>query len=117
MTRAHKCLQMKEIIIELLLVTRSHWIVAELEAARPTSTGEEELQLELALAMSKEEHEQQMKLMKGDEVKLQMALEQSKKESEEEARLKQVSVSKMFHSWGVNISNLFKCIEWIQHFY
>ena len=52
----------------------------DLEAARPTSTGEEELQLQLALAMSKEEHEQQMNRLKGDEVKLQLALEQSRRD-------------------------------------
>ena len=40
----------------------------ELEAVRPTSSGEEQLQLELAMAISKEEHEQQLKALKGDEV-------------------------------------------------
>jgi epsin len=52
----------------------------ELESARPSTAGEEELQLQLALAMSKEEHDEDMKRRRGDEVKLQMAIEESKKE-------------------------------------
>lgn len=62
---------------------------SELEAARPTSTGEEELQLQLALAMSKEEHEEEMKRLKGDEVKLQMAIEESRKEHRQPAEVRQ----------------------------
>ena len=53
----------------------------EIEAVRPSTTGEEELQLQLALAMSKEEHDEEMKRKKGDEIKLQMAIEESKKEA------------------------------------
>jgi len=55
---------------------------SELEAVRPSSFGEEDLQLQLALAMSKEEHEEEQKRRKGDELKLQMAIEESKKISE-----------------------------------
>ncbi|CAL4061115.1 unnamed protein product, partial [Meganyctiphanes norvegica] len=50
---------------------------AELEAARPQTVGEEELQLQLALAMSKEEAEQEEQRRKSDDVRLQMALSQS----------------------------------------
>lgn len=52
----------------------------ELEAARPTTAGEEELQLQLALAMSKEEHDEDERKKKTDDVKLQMALEESKRD-------------------------------------
>ncbi len=52
---------------------------AELDAARPSTSGEEELQLQLALAMSKEEHEEDQKRRKTDEIKYQMAIEESKK--------------------------------------
>lgn len=56
---------------------------SEMENARPSSVGEEELQLQLALAMSKEEHEEELRKVKSDEMKLQMALEQSRKTVEE----------------------------------
>ena len=51
----------------------------DVDAAMPTTSGEEELQLQLALAMSKEEHEEEMKRQKADELKLQLAIEESKK--------------------------------------
>jgi len=51
----------------------------ELEAARPSTAGEEELQLQLALAMSREEHDEEEKRKKQDDLKLQMALEESQK--------------------------------------
>ena len=51
-----------------------------MEAARPSTAGEEELQLQLALAMSKEEHEEDERKKRSDDVKLHMALEESKKE-------------------------------------
>jgi hypothetical protein len=54
---------------------------SELEALRPTSSGEEELQLQLALAMSKEEHEEELRRLKGDEAKLQMAIDESRKQA------------------------------------
>lgn len=54
----------------------------ELEAARPSTAGEEELQLQLAIAMSKEEADEDEKRRKGDEIKLQMAIEESKKSQE-----------------------------------
>lgn len=56
---------------------------AELEAARPSTVGEEELQLQLALAMSKEEHDEEERRRRGDDVKLQLAIEESKKESDD----------------------------------
>ena len=51
----------------------------DIDAAVPTSSGEEELQLQLALAMSKEEHDEEMKRQKADDLKLQLAIEESKK--------------------------------------
>jgi len=56
---------------------------SDLEAVRPSSYGEEDLQLQLALAMSKEEHDEEMKRRKGDELKLQMAIEESRKTDHE----------------------------------
>ncbi|XP_076458956.1 epsin-2-like isoform X2 [Babylonia areolata] len=53
-------------------------LTTEMENARPSSPGEEELQLQLALALSKEEHDEEVKKLQSDELKLQMALEQSK---------------------------------------
>ncbi|XP_013408495.1 epsin-2 isoform X2 [Lingula anatina] len=52
----------------------------EIEAARPSTVGEEELQLQLALAMSKEEHDEEVRKMRGDDVRLQLAMEESQKE-------------------------------------
>ena len=54
----------------------------ELEAARPSTAGEEELQLQLALAMSKEEADEDDKKRRTDIAKLEIALEESKKEQE-----------------------------------
>lgn len=51
---------------------------AEMEAARPQTAGEEELQLQLALAMSREEAEQEESKTKSDDIRLKMALEKSK---------------------------------------
>ena len=51
---------------------------SELEAARPQTAGEEELQLQLALAMSREEHEQEETKNKSDDMRLQLALQKSK---------------------------------------
>lgn len=51
---------------------------SEIEHARPSSAGEEELQLQLAMVLSKEEHEENMRKQKSDDIKLQMAIEQSK---------------------------------------
>ena len=50
----------------------------EMEAARPQTAGEEELQLQLALAMSREEAEQEESKTKSDDIRLKMALEKSK---------------------------------------
>lgn len=57
----------------------------ELEEARPSSAGEEELQLQIALALSKEESEKEEELRKRDDVGLQMAINESKKEAERSA--------------------------------
>lgn len=54
---------------------------SEIESARPSSAGEEELQLQLALAMSKEEHEEAIRKQKSDDIKLQMAIEQSREQA------------------------------------
>ncbi|XP_048758202.1 epsin-2-like isoform X3 [Ostrea edulis] len=56
----------------------------DVEYARPSSVGEEEIQLQLALAMSKEEHEESMKKQKSDDIKLQLALEESRKQVHDE---------------------------------
>ncbi|KAI0226363.1 Epsin-2 [Lamellibrachia satsuma] len=50
---------------------------AELEAVRPSTAGEEELQLQLALAMSKEEHDDEVRRQRTDDIKLQMAVDES----------------------------------------
>lgn len=52
----------------------------EIEAARPQTVGEEELQLQLALAMSREEAEQEETKSKSDDMRLQLALQKSKEE-------------------------------------
>ncbi|GFR65644.1 epsin-2 [Elysia marginata] len=54
---------------------------SEIEHARPSSAGEEELQLQLAMVLSKEEHEENMRKQKSDDIKLQMAIEQSKEQA------------------------------------
>lgn len=64
--------------------TQRRRLSSDLESARPSSLGEEELQLQLALAMSKEEHEEELKKQKSDDIKLAMAIEQSKKDSSDE---------------------------------
>ena len=56
----------------------------ELEAARPQTVGEEELQLQLALAMSREEAEQEETKSKSDDMRLQLALQKSKEETASE---------------------------------
>ncbi|XP_058788874.1 epsin-2 isoform X2 [Phymastichus coffea] len=52
----------------------------DLEAARPQTVGEEELQLQLALAMSREEAEQEEQRRRSDDVRLQLALSQSQQD-------------------------------------
>ncbi len=61
-------------------IAAQHSLNPELEAARPSTAGEEELQLQLALAMSKEEAEEDERKKRSDDVKLHLALEESKKE-------------------------------------
>jgi epsin len=54
-------------------------IDAELEEARPSSIGEEEMQLQIALALSREESAKEEEMRRGDDVRLQIALEESKR--------------------------------------
>ena len=54
----------------------------EMESARPSTLGEEELQLQLALAMSKEEADEEKRKERDDDVRLQMALEESRRQRE-----------------------------------
>ncbi|RUS79810.1 hypothetical protein EGW08_012409 [Elysia chlorotica] len=54
---------------------------SEIEHARPSSAGEEELQLQLAMVLSKEEHEENLRKQKSDDIKLQMAIEQSREQA------------------------------------
>lgn len=58
----------------------------EVEYARPSSVGEEEIQLQLALAMSKEEHDEQLRKQKSDDIKLQLAIDESKKHAQVEVK-------------------------------
>ncbi|XP_060921278.1 epsin-3 isoform X3 [Labrus mixtus] len=58
----------------------------DLEQARPTTSGEEELQLQLALAMSREESEKEQLSRQGDESMLQKALEESKREMDSKGK-------------------------------
>lgn len=52
---------------------------SDLDAARPQTATEEEIQLKLALALSKEEAEKQENTKKHDELRLKLALDVSKK--------------------------------------
>jgi len=63
--------------------TRQRRNSTDVEYARPSSVGEEEIQLQLALAMSKEEHEESIKKQKSDDIKLQLAIEESRKHADE----------------------------------
>ncbi|KAI6240882.1 Epsin 2 [Aphelenchoides fujianensis] len=64
---------------------------SELEEARPSSIGEEEMQLQIALALSREECEKEEEMRKGDAIRLQMAMEESKKIVHEDPVAKTVS--------------------------
>uniref|UniRef100_F1L0U3 Epsin-2 n=1 Tax=Ascaris suum TaxID=6253 RepID=F1L0U3_ASCSU len=55
---------------------------SELEDARPSSAGEEEMQLQIALALSREENEKEEELRKKDDIGLQMAINESRREIE-----------------------------------
>ncbi|CAJ0583492.1 unnamed protein product, partial [Mesorhabditis spiculigera] len=55
----------------------------ELDEARPSSLGEEEMQLQIALALSREEAEKANEMEKSDDIRLQMAIEESRREAEE----------------------------------
>ncbi|XP_048758203.1 epsin-2-like isoform X4 [Ostrea edulis] len=84
----------------------------DVEYARPSSVGEEEIQLQLALAMSKEEHEESMKKQKSDDIKLQLALEESRKQVHDEHKTPQSTGLLDFDSpksqpsdpWGAPVS-------------
>uniref|UniRef100_A0AC34RKD8 ENTH domain-containing protein n=1 Tax=Panagrolaimus sp. JU765 TaxID=591449 RepID=A0AC34RKD8_9BILA len=52
---------------------------SELEEARPSSIGEEEMQLQIALALSREECAKEEEMRRGDDIRLQIALEESKR--------------------------------------
>ncbi|KAI1716954.1 ENTH domain-containing protein [Ditylenchus destructor] len=54
---------------------------SELDEARPSSLGEEEMQLQIAMALSREECEKEEEMRKGDAIRLQIALEESKREA------------------------------------
>ncbi len=54
----------------------------EVDAARPSTAVEEELQLQLALAMSKEEADEATRRQRDDDVRLQLAIEESRKNDE-----------------------------------
>ncbi|KAI6177020.1 ENTH domain-containing protein [Aphelenchoides bicaudatus] len=68
-------------------------IDSELEEARPSSIGEEEMQLQIALALSREECEKEEEMRKGDAIRLQMALEESKKNSANQEEIVAKTVS------------------------
>ncbi|KAK5968885.1 hypothetical protein GCK32_004504 [Trichostrongylus colubriformis] len=65
----------------------------EIEDARPSSIGEEEMQLQIAIALSKEEHEKVDEMMRSDEVRLQLALEESQREAERMAKMEPKTVN------------------------
>lgn len=65
--------------------------LSEVDAARPSSPGEEELQLQLALAMSKEEHDAEVKREKSEEAKIAMAIEASKRDQEHRQKARPAS--------------------------
>ena len=48
-------------------------IDSELEEARPSSIGEEEMQLQIALALSREENAKEEEMRRGDDVRLQVS--------------------------------------------
>lgn len=50
-------------------------IDSELEEARPSSIGEEEMQLQIALALSREECAKEEEMRRGDDVRLQVSIE------------------------------------------
>lgn len=68
------------LFIDFAVTNNNEHITAELEAARPQTVGEEELQLQLALAMSREEAEQEEQRRRSDDVRLQLALSQSQQD-------------------------------------
>ncbi|PIO76182.1 ENTH domain protein [Teladorsagia circumcincta] len=65
----------------------------EIEDARPSSIGEEEMQLQIAIALSKEEHEKVDEMVRSDEVRLQLALEESQREAERMAKMEPKTVN------------------------
>ena len=83
----------------------------ELEAARPSTAGEEELQLQLALAMSKEEADADEKKRRTDQAKLEIALEESKRDQEvrtDTAMRSSASRCACVH-WLARVSRLHDC--------
>ncbi|XP_063842902.1 epsin-2-like isoform X13 [Scylla paramamosain] len=76
----------------------------QLEAARPQTVGEEELQLQLALAMSKEEAEQEEQKKRSDDVRLQMAITQSEEDFKECRRTQTEDESAMNDLLDINFN-------------
>lgn len=76
----------------------------QLEAARPQTVGEEELQLQLALAMSKEEAEQEEQKQRSDDVRLQMAITQSEEDFKEFKRHQKEDMSAMNDLLDINFN-------------
>ncbi|XP_066978586.1 epsin-1-like isoform X14 [Macrobrachium rosenbergii] len=76
----------------------------QLEAARPQTVGEEELQLQLALAMSKEEAEQEEQKQRSDDVRLQMAITQSEEDFKEYKRSQKEDLSAMNDLLDINFN-------------
>ncbi|XP_033754498.1 epsin-2-like isoform X2 [Pecten maximus] len=73
----------------------------DVEYARPSSVGEEEIQLQLALAMSKEEHDENVRKQKSDDIKLQMALDESRKQAVEETDPTKTTKAPPSDPWGI----------------
>ncbi|KJH47143.1 ENTH domain protein [Dictyocaulus viviparus] len=87
---ASPCSRFLEYIQSILL---ENLLDPEIEDARPSSIGEEEMQLQIAIALSKEEHEKIDEMMRSDEVRLQLALEESQREAERMAKMEPKTVN------------------------
>jgi len=98
----HHCVHLTDtemhFVVSLIAGSAPAALSSDLEAVRPSSYGEEDLQLQLALAMSKEEHDEEVKRRKGDDLKLQMALEESRRSKDLDVRL--------VHLWKLTVSVL-----------
>lgn len=79
---------------------------SEMEEARPSNVGEEELQLQIALALSREEAEREAEARRGDDVRLQMAISESQTNEGEPVRGAHSSSSFNGQSSGNNLNDL-----------